>query len=56
MVKLINISSPHIVTFFVRVMKAPGTYSLSVFPVLSTVVLSVVILPVHCISRLIHPI
>lgn len=43
-VKLINISSPHIVTIFFCVMRAPKIYSLSKFPVFNTVFLTIVII------------
>ena len=41
-VKLINILSPYIVTFFLR--RVPDIYSLSKFPVFNTVLLTIVIM------------
>ena len=44
MIMLINIPSPHEGTIFLHVMRAPEVYSLSTFPVFTTVLLTTVIM------------
>lgn len=53
-VQLINMAS-HIVAIMLYVMSVPEIHSLSIFPVFNAVLLTIVIISVHEVSRLTRP-